>query len=183
MDQCNECKARSVKRETVPEYRYDRMSIPVVLYNSVIREVCESCGEEAIEIPSMKGLIAAVAVSRVMRDQKLKGRELKFLRSALDKTSSEIAAMIDVTVETVSRWENDRAPIPPSSEKLIRYFVGSLLEDEAPAVFFDQRKVAEMKIRAIVPEEMPPMGFERVSLKVEKKKASEPHWDCAKTAA
>ena len=183
MDQCNECEAWSVQRETVPEYRYDGLGIPVVLYNSAIKEVCHKCGEEIIEIPDLKGLIAAVAVSRVMHDYKLRGHELKFLRSALDKTASELATMIDVTLETVSRWENDKKPVPPSSEKLIRYFVGSLLEDEAPAVFFDQVKVAEMKIKAIVSNEIPPMGFERVSLKVEKKKASEPHWDCAKEAA
>jgi len=68
----------------------------------------------------MQGLIYAAAVSRVMNEQKLKGRDIRFLRKALDLPSKELADRLEVAQETMSRWENDKAPIGPENEKLLR---------------------------------------------------------------
>ena len=64
-------------------------------------------------------------------------------------TAKALAAKIGVHVETVSRWENDREPIGPSSEKLLRLMVLIELGDKALGVDYDERAVAAMRVEAV----------------------------------
>lgn len=183
MIRCTAC-GRPVTRSTLHEYQDEHMGIPIVLYDAAIEERCEHCNCSSIEIPDLKGLIAAIAVCRVMVDQKLRGKDLRFLRTALGMTARSFAELVGVSGETISRWENDKEPITPSTEKLIRLTAGALLEDQAPAVTFDQKKIAEMKIKGVAPMDgYPPLGFNRVAFKAQRDKKSEPHWENHRLAA
>ena len=54
---------------------------------------------------------------------RLSGKELKFIRKALDMTQKEFADKMELRTETVSRWENDYPGTGEYSEKLLRHNV------------------------------------------------------------
>ena len=176
---CPTCN-RPVTRTVLGEYEDDLIGIgvPVRLVDSVIEERCDECGVVVgREIPDFDGLVAAVAVSRALHPLKLRGEELRFLRKALEVSAKELAEIIGVTQETMSRWENNRDPITPAMEKLIRFMVVVYLGDKAPAIDFDPKDVADMRIVSVCRDcAKPQMCFERVKVRV-KPHRTEPHWD------
>jgi DNA-binding transcriptional regulator YiaG len=46
------------------------------------------------------------------------GEEVRFLRKSLGWSGSDFAKHMGVAEETVSRWENDAAPIGPQADRL-----------------------------------------------------------------
>jgi DNA-binding XRE family transcriptional regulator len=84
---------------------------------------CASCGETVFDSGEVDrqqreaiGLIAARGVR--------KGNELKLARKALDMRASELAELLDVRPETVSRWERDEVEIP----RTVAFAIYQLLE-------------------------------------------------------
>jgi len=175
---CPTCN-RPTTRRVLSEYEDDLIGIgmPVVLVNSVVEVSCEACGVAEREIPDFDGLVAAVAVSRAMHPFKLRGEELRFLRKAMEVSGKELADVIGVTPETMSRWENNRDPITPAMEKLIRLMVIARLGEKVPAMDFDPKEVADMRILSVCQDSAKPqMCFERVKVRVRPHR-TEPHWD------
>jgi transcriptional regulator with XRE-family HTH domain len=144
----------------------NKLGTRVVIVGGVVKRImCPKCGEVGIEIPDLPGLIAAAAVARVRKPWKLSPDEIKFLRKALEMNAKEFAGMMDVAPETVSRWENAKAVMGPTAERVLRMNVGIRLDTRAPGVKFDQKEIADMKIQAaFVPESMPPLRFRRVEV-------------------
>jgi DNA-binding XRE family transcriptional regulator len=114
----------------------------VELIDVVHNLVCETCGTVLrTDIPNLPGLIAAVAIGRSKADRKLSGQEIRFLRKALDETAKELAEHLDVTEETVSRWENDRLAISNSVERMLRLRVCKVLRQKAPAMDWNDDQI------------------------------------------
>src|SRR5262245_38204473 len=98
---------------TIPLENYEQPNalyggIGVELVNGAVkRRECAKCGAHcgAVEIPDPEGLTAAVVVARATDALKLNGREIKFMRKAMEFTAKELADLLDVTEETISRWE------------------------------------------------------------------------------
>jgi len=130
-----------------------RLGLPgvrIMLYNAVTLERCALCKRvESVTVSDLEGLIAAVAVSRVLHPAKLNGGEILFLRKALELTGKELAALLEANEQTVSRWENDVDPIGPQSEKLLRRLVGDRLSDRAPCIDFNAEMVYALQINTI----------------------------------
>jgi putative zinc finger/helix-turn-helix YgiT family protein len=150
MTKCPEC-GKKIEKRTIREFRDDVLLglSGVVLVDSVVRYRCPACGFEATSIPRQGELGTAMAVARAKHPQKLAGRDVRFLRKEMGLTAKALAAKIGVHVETISRWENDREPIGPSSEKLLRLMVLIELGDKALGVDYDERAVAAMRVEAV----------------------------------
>ena len=173
---CQKCdgEARSQVADSY-EVPKEKLGIKNVLIvgGVVSRSVCPTCGEVGITIPDLPGLIAAVAVARVRTQWRLEGDEIRFLRKACELTAKELAELLQVTAETVSRWENGKAPIGPSTEKLLRIHVGLALKERAPGVQFDQNEIVRLKITAVYETTaVPKMVFRRLPM-VNKAQAEE----------
>lgn len=167
------------QREILAHYEEDLLGIPVVLKNAVIREV-DAAGDETIEVPDLDGLTAAVAVARCRLPVKLAGAELRFFRKALEMTAREMAELLDVTPETLSRWENDAQAIGEAAEKAIRQAVCALLHRRAPAVDYDPAEIVRMRIMRLPPgKSIEPLVFERVKLKDAGVRTVSREWDLA----
>lgn len=72
---------------------------------------CSSCGETTFdyeEVGRQEQLVADAYVSRGIR----KGAEFKAVRKAAGFKAADLAALLDVRPETVSRWERDEVEIP-----------------------------------------------------------------------
>ncbi len=77
-------------------------------YDAVRIEHDDSWGISSQEMGRLE-LQAAIAV--LSQAEAIIGSELKFARKAMGLRQTELAAMLDVTAETISRWENDAEPI------------------------------------------------------------------------
>jgi DNA-binding XRE family transcriptional regulator len=76
-----------------------------VLVSGVANLKCGNCGESFLHGPDLgraELLAGAEALVRGLRDS----QTLKFVRKALGLRAAELGELLDVSAETVSRWEN-----------------------------------------------------------------------------
>jgi hypothetical protein len=163
VSKCAKC-GGDLNVETLPTFQADSIGIRgVEVIDAVQQASCVKCEAVAYTmIPDLPELIAAVAVWRVMIPVKLVDFEIKFLRQALNLQSKELAEKLQVTPETVSRWENRQSPISDGSERSLRVLVGDRLQEQAPGIRFEPSAVATMKLQGPRPQLVIPMSFCRV---------------------
>src|SRR5438445_10959589 len=123
MKTCGKCggetRMQPITRYQIKKEQVGGMHVEVM--DAVKELVCDKCGILRVDIPNLPGLMAAIAVSRSKHERKLNGSEIRFLRKAVEETAKEFAGHLDVTEETVSRWENDRLAISNSVERMLRF--------------------------------------------------------------
>jgi transcriptional regulator with XRE-family HTH domain len=163
---CTECGGERVQETLLPAYETDLGGIRVRLVNSVTRIVCEDCGDGAIEIPDLDGLAKAAALVRALVPFRFTGKEVRFLRLALDMTGREFADAMELAPETVSRWENGGRGVGGYSEKLLRHNICALLHNQVSAIDYEPADITRMRVLN-APEdfELPPLEFRRVVMK------------------
>lgn len=158
-------------------HTYKGFGFPVQLINAATVSTCEACGESEYTIPNIPGLMAAVALQRVMLPYKFTGADIRFVRKAIgDNVSSALLAKhLEVTPETFSRWENDKLVISPTTEKLLRIVVALMLKDKAPAMEFDIQKLADLRVQSAWDPNASPelMAFELVKIRTAEKRVEE----------
>jgi putative zinc finger/helix-turn-helix YgiT family protein len=105
------------RRET---RRYGR-GVDVTLVNVPVRH-CPACGEEFVMVPAIEELHRLIAHDLARSRSRLRPGGIRFLRTYLGYSSTDFAAVMGVTPETVSRWESKRSPQPMSAtaERLLR---------------------------------------------------------------
>jgi DNA-binding XRE family transcriptional regulator len=107
MKRCAVCRGKDL-RETVEavDVTVPTDSGPFRVRVSGVSSVrCESCGKSFLSGPDLgraELLAGAEAVARGLRD----GATFKFVRKALGLRAVELGELLDVSAETVSRWEN-----------------------------------------------------------------------------
>ena len=107
MKRCASCQSGDLRevRETV-EVRVPSSPTPLVVrVTGVSATKCGGCGELFLngeDLGRAELLAGAEAMGRGLRD----GGTLKFVRKALGLRASELGDLLDVSPETVSRWEN-----------------------------------------------------------------------------
>ena len=85
-------------------------------------ERCGSCGETLYsfeELGRQDKLVALGIANRGIRN----GKEFRFVRKATDLKATEVGELLDVTAETISRWENEKLAIP----RYAAFIVGELV--------------------------------------------------------
>jgi DNA-binding transcriptional regulator YiaG len=179
---CNGCGKGVMEEMILPEHTEDLGGIVVELIDAVRVYRCNECSERETEIPDLAGLTRAAAMSRALHPVLLSGREVKFLRRALDMTQQEFADAMDIRSETVSRWENDVPGTGGMTEKLVRHNVCALLHEFVPAMDYDPAEIARMRLRPLGEgERLPVFRFERVIVKHDHQR--EAAWDELRSAA
>lgn len=167
-NKCRQWQMGAIESIPLAEYKTD-IGIKVSLKDAVRKNTCTECGEVSYTIPSPKGLIAAAAIYRSMIDWKLSGKEIRFLRKAIELSAKEMSDRLQVSPETISRWENDKLPINPASEKLLRVMACAQLAKRAPLISCDLEEITSMQIKAIgLPQELE-LKFVLVKTKVNDK--------------
>lgn len=110
------------KREKV--YRYAEGGLPhVILDNAVDVATCTKCGETFTGIPAIEGLHRAIAGGLIRKKRRLAPGEIKFLRKTLGWSGVDFAKRMGAAPETVSRWENGKAPMGAQADRLLRLLV------------------------------------------------------------
>jgi DNA-binding transcriptional regulator YiaG len=95
----------------------------VILVNSARQrvspegEVLETC------IPNMGGLLREVALARSLHERKLTPAEIKFIRKAVGLKASELANLLGISAEHLSRCEHGDRTLSLAAEKLLRVII------------------------------------------------------------
>lgn len=98
-------------------------------------EKCRECAEilfTSDEVCRQDRLIAAAVVERGIRD----GADFRYVRKVAGLRGKELAALLDVQPETLSRWESGKARVPRTAA----FILGEL---------FAHPKLARQKLEAL----------------------------------
>jgi DNA-binding transcriptional regulator YiaG len=77
-------------------------------------------GEEYVSIENLDGLWRAIGLHLVTSQKTLDPKEIRFLRTQMGKTQSEIAKLLRVDDQTVARWEKKKCKIPGPADLILR---------------------------------------------------------------
>ena len=118
---CPECGTPMKTRKE--NYHYDECGLTYVTLVGVEVTRCPSCDNYEISIPRLEDLHRLLAKVLIEKSTRFTGEEVRFLRKSLGWSGSDFAKHMGVAEETVSRWENDAAPIGPQADRLVRFLV------------------------------------------------------------
>jgi DNA-binding transcriptional regulator YiaG len=153
-----------VKREHIE----DLGGVVVKIMNAVKVFKCtgKDCSDEVTGIPDMQGLVHATAVYRALNPVRLSGKEVRFMRRALDMTQAEFGKVMDLSAEHVSRWETGARGTGCASEKLMRHNLCALLYKDVLALDYDPSVIASMEFMELQEgAQLDPMEMHRVLVK------------------
>jgi DNA-binding transcriptional regulator YiaG len=108
MKRCPNCKGteiRNVRERFVDEFPLADGSKLQFVFKDFPQQVCASCGErtcDAKDLSAAEDAITRELVARGVRDPAV----FKHLRKTLCLKATELAGLLGVTAETISRWEN-----------------------------------------------------------------------------
>lgn len=122
---------------------------PVMVLNAAEEFVDDvSQATVGIRVPNLEGLVAAVALVRCLMPLQLSGKEVRFVRRALNLTQRALADRLEIeATETISRWENDNAGVVGGYiEKLLRSIAVIELQDKAPGVTSGPQLIPALRI-------------------------------------
>jgi putative zinc finger/helix-turn-helix YgiT family protein len=118
------------QRET---YLYTESGLPNVVLVGIEVRRCPSCGHHDVVLPRVTELHKTIAQVVIHKRTRLSGAEVRFLRKYLGWSGVDFARHVGVDPSTVSNWENDKDPIGPSADRLLRLMVarGAPVDDYA----------------------------------------------------
>jgi putative transcriptional regulator len=138
---CALCAGEMVRRRE--NYRYDASGLRRLTLVGVEVARCPSCGEHEVVIPAIEDLHHAIARALVTQAGRLRHDEVRFLRKHLGLSGVDFAKLIDVTPETVSRWERGALRMSVMAERLLR----ALVLTQGPVVDYTLGRLAESGLR------------------------------------
>lgn len=103
----------------VIDYRYDECGLDnVVLKGLPVR--LDADGNEIVAIPHVNALHRVLTEMVATKPSGLQPKEIRFLRTEMELTQAQLAALVGKDVQTIGRWERGETPIERSAEMVIR---------------------------------------------------------------
>jgi putative zinc finger/helix-turn-helix YgiT family protein len=117
--QCLSCNQGTMRPSTVEIRREVGARVFVA---AVDGRKCAACGEASFKGTDLARFEGAVAAS-LARSGEASGEAFRWMRKALDLRAVDVAALLGVTPETISRWETGRVAIDRSALALLALLV------------------------------------------------------------
>ncbi|MEO6665686.1 MAG: type II TA system antitoxin MqsA family protein [Nitrospiria bacterium] len=147
---CPKCGATLPRPKVVRLYHYRESGLDTVYLEDVTAYRCP-CGERLVQIPAVERVHDAIAAELLAKPSLLTGPEFRFLRKWAGLTAPELASALGVKTRiTISRWENDKAPLTAAADHAMRLLVMRMKEDALNRRLFEHMAVAE-QFRRIAP--------------------------------
>lgn len=129
------------------ETRYEDRALddlPEVMIADLAVEHCPACSATEEVWPAMEPMYRALAAAIIAKPYRLMGAEIRVLRNVLGWTAVQLAAQLGVSSSQVSRWENDREPVGPVADRMVRAILAlregmSLSTDRLAAIGKERR--------------------------------------------
>ena len=119
------------------DYHYTESGLDNVILSGINVFECSECGEIFPEIIGINELHKQIGLALVKKRSQLKGKEIRFIRKLLGFNEKKFASIMGVDPVSVSRWENSKADVGMTSDKLIRMLFIQSLEEECNKVARD----------------------------------------------
>ncbi|HWV37398.1 MAG TPA: hypothetical protein VN033_02860 [Vulgatibacter sp.] len=116
---------------------------------------CGRCGEEVVQFGVLGMFDLAIAADLAQRGPP-SAEAFRFMRKAIALPAKELADLLAVTPETVSRWENDKLPV----ERRALALLSSIVLDKV-----EGRTATLERLRALAAPASPPPGEVRLRLR------------------
>jgi putative zinc finger/helix-turn-helix YgiT family protein len=84
---------------------------------------CPSCGEYEVSYPEHSQYLRTIAREVLGKGSRLTGEEIRYLRKHVDWSGVELAKHMGISAEAISRWENGREVIGPTTDRLLRLVI------------------------------------------------------------
>jgi putative zinc finger/helix-turn-helix YgiT family protein len=111
---------------------------------------CPGCGNYEVSIPRIEQLHRLIARLLIEKMTRFTGAEMRFLRKSLGLSSGDFARRMGVTVETVSRWEQNAVPVGPQADRLVRLLVAqgklAMRYPEENLALIDSKKAKDTRL-------------------------------------
>lgn len=107
-------------------YRYRACGLDgIYLLNGFVEE------DDAVSISDIEGLHKAIARHLVVNRKALAPKEIRFVRTTMGLTQTELAERLGNNSQSVARWEKGQCDMPGAAEKLLRLmFLASVMTKE-----------------------------------------------------
>lgn len=150
MPKCKACGADAFETRLLDEFDVSGLlgaPFPVILEKAVKEQFCANCCQILGHIiPQPDQLSAVVAIVRSCDQNKMNGREIRFLRTTVGWKAKELAKKLSLSAEHLSRYENGRAAIGEVYERLLRALVCLAHIEKVPFIDLDLSTFTEMRI-------------------------------------
>lgn len=103
------------------DHHYTESGLLNVVISGIPVEVDDE-GDEVITIPAVNELHRMIALGIVNHASGMSGDELRFLRTEMGLTQSELATLVHRDKQSIGRWERGDIDIDSSAEAVIRRF-------------------------------------------------------------
>ena len=110
-------------KKVVRDHRYVECGLKNIILKKIPIFLCSKCDEEEIVIRNMGGLHDAIAMTIASQPSRLLPEEIRLLRTHLGFSGVDFARAIDVTPESVSRWETGKEKMSLTLERFLRTLV------------------------------------------------------------
>jgi len=129
MKRCPTCKKTNLTKGTTAVERAfpSRGGKVRAVVENVPALVCRGCGEAVVAGEDL-ARAELIAASRLIDAGARSGALLSWTRRALGLLATDLAALLGITAETVSRWENDRVEPEPAVWNVVADLVADRLE-------------------------------------------------------
>lgn len=108
---------------TKSEYYHDKSCGLSNVYIKGIVETIDDMGDKVITIPKPLELHKSLVLEVLKKPSKLNGEEIRFLRTELGLTQTELSEKFDNSLKTIQRWENEKADIGTAEDVMLRLLV------------------------------------------------------------
>lgn len=133
------------------DYNYTECGLDNVVIRGMQMPV-DDAGEEVYTIRNILGLHRTIAHSIITSGHGMLPKELRFLRTEIGLTQSELAQTVQKDHQTVGRWERGEVPIDGNAELVIRLLAAEKLDINPDMSVEDMAKkcLPSAKFRVIV---------------------------------
>jgi DNA-binding transcriptional regulator YiaG len=104
------------------EHQYTESGLDNVVISGIEVRIDED-GDEVFIIPAINELHRVIALGIVKHPNGMSPQELRFLRTELGLTQSQLADVLHCDKQTIGRWERGESPIDNLSQTLLRRLV------------------------------------------------------------
>jgi transcriptional regulator with XRE-family HTH domain len=108
------------------DYRYEECGLDNVIIHGM-EIVIDDAGDEVYRIRNILGLHKVIAHCLITRSHGMLPEELRFLRTEMGLTQSELAQVVKKDHQTIGRWERGEKQIDQNAELVIRMYAAEKL--------------------------------------------------------
>lgn len=118
---------------TTIDYRYDECGLDNVILVGL--NCCQDDeGELVVNVPNINVLHRSLMGAIAQKGTAISAQELRFVRTEMGMTQSELAEVVDRDGQSIGRWERGEKPIDRSAETLIRVLVLQHVKKAVPRI-------------------------------------------------